>query len=187
MEYAVHIYNCTPIRRLKWQTPYEALNGTQPDVKHLHVFGCGAYVHIPVDVRLNKMSPKSELMTYLGPAPGGHGNLFMRSPNDVVFTSAHALFDEAMFPKCSTQKRKWNVRIGDIPPPNDQNYVPDKDDDDKHRRPPPNKLPERRQDEAPHDEPAVMVFWCHVVATRFPCARHLLAMRKPRDTGAYLI
>ncbi len=47
VEHAVHVYNRTPMRRQNWSTPFELLNGEKPDVKHLRVFGCGAYVHIP--------------------------------------------------------------------------------------------------------------------------------------------
>ena len=50
VEFAVHVYNRTPIKRIAWRTPYEALNGTKPDISHLRVFGCGAYVFIPEDV-----------------------------------------------------------------------------------------------------------------------------------------
>ena len=60
------------------------------------------YVHLPEDVQTNKMAPKSELMVYIGVAPGNKSNfLFMRSPNNVLFTSAHALFNEAYFPCCA--------------------------------------------------------------------------------------
>ena len=104
IEHAVHVYNRTPLRRLKWRTPYEVLNGEAPSIKHLRVFGCGAYVHLPPAVRTNKLSPKSELMVYIGVAPGGHGFRFMRSPNNVIFTLAHALFNEKMFPKCPTNQ-----------------------------------------------------------------------------------
>ncbi|PIL26313.1 hypothetical protein GSI_12069 [Ganoderma sinense ZZ0214-1] len=65
-EHAAHLHNRTPTRRLEWRTPYELLNGTKPDISHLRVFGCGAYVFLPPEVRKNKLSPKSELMIYLG-------------------------------------------------------------------------------------------------------------------------
>ncbi|KAI0055088.1 hypothetical protein BV25DRAFT_1932262, partial [Artomyces pyxidatus] len=80
-------------------TPFETLTGQQPRIDHLRVFGCGAYVHLPPAVCQNKLAPKSELMTYLGVVPGGHGN----PPNNAVFTLAHALFDENMFPKCANK------------------------------------------------------------------------------------
>ena len=64
--HGVHVYNRTPLCRLQWQTPYEAVTGNKPDVSHLRVFGCGAYVYLHPDVRANKLAAKSELMTYLG-------------------------------------------------------------------------------------------------------------------------
>ena len=61
------------------------IHGSQPDIAHLHVFGCTAYMHLPEDVRANKMAPKSELMVYIGVALGNESNfLFMRSPNNVL-------------------------------------------------------------------------------------------------------
>jgi len=43
---AVYLYNRTPIRRLKWRTPYEFVYKKVPSIGHLRVFGCGVYVHI---------------------------------------------------------------------------------------------------------------------------------------------
>ena len=111
LEHAAHVYNRTPIRHLSWQTPHEQLNRKKPTVDHLRVFGCGAYVYIPAEVRSNKLAPKSELMTYLGNAPGGKGWQFMRVPNNIICTSAHAIFDETMFPKCPLAVRRPNTRV----------------------------------------------------------------------------
>jgi hypothetical protein len=67
-----------------------------------------AYVFIPAKTRKDKLAPKSELMVYLGIAPDniikGVNCIFMRSPNNVIFTSPHVLFDETCFPKCSSSK-----------------------------------------------------------------------------------
>ena len=49
--HAVHLYNRTPIRRLKWKTLFEMVNKSIPDVSHLRVFGTTAYVFLPEDVR----------------------------------------------------------------------------------------------------------------------------------------
>ena len=58
-------------------------------------------MHLPEDVQANNMAPKSELMVYIGVAPGNESNfLFMRSPNNVLFTSAHALFNKVHFLCC---------------------------------------------------------------------------------------
>ena len=35
LEHATQVYNRMPIHRLKWQTPYEALNGEAPRIDHL--------------------------------------------------------------------------------------------------------------------------------------------------------
>ncbi|PIL36552.1 hypothetical protein GSI_00241 [Ganoderma sinense ZZ0214-1] len=96
-EHAAHLHNRTPTRRLEWRTPYELLNGTKPDISHLRIFGCGAYVFLPPEVCKNKLSPKSELMIYLGVGAGNHNHKFMRLPNNVIFTAAQALFDESNY------------------------------------------------------------------------------------------
>ena len=112
LDHATHVYNRTPMRRLGWSTPYQKMTSQKPTIDHLRIFGCGAYVFIPAEVRKNKLSPKSELMTYLGCAPGGNGWLFMRGPNNVLFTAAQATFDEGLFPRCpKTQGARENTRL----------------------------------------------------------------------------
>ena len=96
--HAIHVYNHTPLHHHNWQIPFEVLHGSQSDIAHLCIFGCAAYMHLPEDMWANKMAPKSELMVYIGVAPGNKSSfLFMRSLNNVLFTSAHALFNEACF------------------------------------------------------------------------------------------
>ncbi|PIL37704.1 hypothetical protein GSI_01398 [Ganoderma sinense ZZ0214-1] len=138
-EHAAHLHNRTPTRRLEWRTPYELLNGTKPDISHLRVFGCGAYVFLPPEVRKNKLSPKSELMIYLGVGAGNHNHKFMRLPNNVIFTAAQALFDESLFPKCSHEKKRQGQQSVPEPvEPVDQATTPSllPDDGDEPRRPP---------------------------------------------------
>lgn len=153
IEHAVHVYNRTPMRRHKWRTPFEALNGDKPSVERLRVFGCGAYVHIPAETRANKLAPKSELMTYIGNTD--HGWKFMRAPNNVVFISSQAVFDENAFPKCPvTQHRPERHRTAAPPATTDHQSPtgPGGDDDDAMPPRPPYsfpKEPERRPDEGP--------------------------------------
>ena len=95
------------------------LKGELPNIDHLHVFGCGAFVYLPAMARANKMALKSELMTYIGVALGNECNfLFMHSTN-AVFTAAHTIFDEHHFPclpknRCETLE---NPLGGVIPKP----------------------------------------------------------------------
>jgi transposase InsO family protein len=48
--HAVHLYNRTPVQRLKWKTPYELLTGDLPSLDHLRVFGCAAHVFLHEDI-----------------------------------------------------------------------------------------------------------------------------------------
>jgi hypothetical protein len=101
------------MRRLKWDTPYTLLNGEVPDISHLKVFGCGAYMHIPKETHANGLAPKSELMAYLGHTEGIKVFKFMRLSNNTLYHSTTALFDETLFPKCSTLgKKRGTTRIG---------------------------------------------------------------------------
>ena len=43
---AVHVYNVTPISKAEFLTPKEMWSGSKPDISHLRIFGCAAYVHI---------------------------------------------------------------------------------------------------------------------------------------------
>lgn len=127
VQHAVYVYNCTPQQRLIWRTPFETLNKEKPSVKHLRVFSCGAWVFVPSDIRKNKLSPKAELMTYIGQSD--HGNLFMRAPNNVVFTSSHAEFDEEFFPKCPDNKGKTPEHLQGLPRPPSDHRGSDHSDD----------------------------------------------------------
>jgi transposase InsO family protein len=122
IQHAAHIYNRTSLHHLQWKTPFKLLNGQVPDISHLQVFGCGAYVHIPKDVRVNSLSPKSELMTYLGHTEGIKASLFMRPSNNTLFTSVTTLFDETLFPKCDTMRTRGTTRMNkptSVQPPMD--------------------------------------------------------------------
>jgi transposase InsO family protein len=65
---AVYVKNISPTRALDRKlggTPYEAWHGKQPDVKHLRVFGCLAFVHVPEEKR-TKLDYKSKAHIFLG-------------------------------------------------------------------------------------------------------------------------
>lgn len=62
---AAYVRNRSPTSTLKDMTPYEALNGRKPNVKHLRTFGCISHVHIPKDER-EKLDSKSRRCILLG-------------------------------------------------------------------------------------------------------------------------
>ena len=43
---AVHVYNMTPILKAEFLMPKEIWSGKKPDISHLRIFGCAAYVHV---------------------------------------------------------------------------------------------------------------------------------------------
>ena len=92
--HTTHIYNCTPVACLNWCTPHETLKGELPNIDHLCVFGCGAFIYLPAMARANKMAPKSELMTYISVASGNECNFLCMCSTNAVFTAAHTVFDE---------------------------------------------------------------------------------------------
>jgi hypothetical protein len=159
VEHAVHIYNRTPLYRLGWQTPFMNLHGEVPDISHLRVFGCGAYVHIPEARRANKLSPKSEPMIYIGHTEGIKAYKFMRGTNQ-VYTSNTALFDETIFPRCDKQRVRGTTRlnepIGNQPPidaEDDQSKtqpIPSGTDDDQPSYHTP-KIRHKRESAPDHD------------------------------------
>jgi hypothetical protein len=46
-------------------TPKEKFTGKKPDVSHLKVFGCIAYVHVP-NQKKSKLDPKVEKCIFIG-------------------------------------------------------------------------------------------------------------------------
>src|SRR3984893_12489818 len=136
IEHAVYCYNRTPIKCLKWCTPFEVIHRQKPDISKLRVFGCGAYVYLPPSVRKNKLSPKSELMVHIGIVDGIKGYRFMR-PNGSIFTAPSALFDEEMYPRCKTQTRRPTTRLNE--PVDEQ--PSQATEDAPHAPPPPDENP----------------------------------------------
>lgn len=61
---AIYIQNRSPHQILDNMTPKEAFLGTNPNVRHLKVFGCPVYIHIPKDKRI-KLQPSSKKASLL--------------------------------------------------------------------------------------------------------------------------
>jgi len=78
------------------------------------VFGCGAYVFLPKDVRANKLTPKSELITYIKYETGIKEWKFVQ-PSGAIFTGAIATFDKTLFPCCPGAKTLARTDLGETP------------------------------------------------------------------------
>ena len=48
---AVYILNRCPTKTVQEMTPEEAWSGRRPSIRHLRVFGCIAYAHVPDQIR----------------------------------------------------------------------------------------------------------------------------------------
>ncbi len=62
---AIYIMNRTPTAAVHGVTPEEKFTSRKPDLSHLKVFGCIAYVHIPDELR-SKLDPKAEKCVFVG-------------------------------------------------------------------------------------------------------------------------
>jgi hypothetical protein len=98
MNAAVHIYNRSPTRTLKWCTPFEVwYSGKVPDVSHLRVFGCKGYMHVPADKRC-KLDAKAIEVMLVGFEPGAKGYQLWDKQTHSVRLSRDVTFDESSFP-----------------------------------------------------------------------------------------
>ena len=93
VEYVIHIYNRTPIKRLNNKTPYQLVYGNKPDVSHLRNMGCGAYIFLHEYQWVDKLSPHTEYMTFIGLTNGVKGWKFMHNSN-TIFHATKAVFNK---------------------------------------------------------------------------------------------
>jgi hypothetical protein len=61
----VYVQNISPQQVLENKTPEEIFLGDKPEVNHLRIFGCHAYVHVPKDKR-TKLDPSGKKVVFVG-------------------------------------------------------------------------------------------------------------------------
>ena len=71
----IHAYNITPIKCADYKMLKGLWSGQKPNISHLRVFGCLAWVHI-LKKRRHKLQPKSRAMIFVGYEPGSKGYQF---------------------------------------------------------------------------------------------------------------
>ena len=91
------------------------LTGKKPKISHLRVFGCGAYVYLPSEVRANKLTPRSELMIFIGYEDNSY-RFIRHTQGNVIFRSTQAIFDEGHFPKCPSSRPREQMPPGRLTP-----------------------------------------------------------------------
>ena len=94
---AIHVYNVTPIAKDEFKTPKKMWSGLTPNISHLCIFGCSAYVTINKKKR-RKLDLKSQEMTFIGYEPGSKGYQFWDKDSQSIVISHDVKFDESKFP-----------------------------------------------------------------------------------------
>ncbi|KAL4559836.1 hypothetical protein LXL04_031982 [Taraxacum kok-saghyz] len=128
---AVHVINLTPCVPLSFDVPDKVWSGKNVSYRHLRVFGCKAFVHIPKDER-SKLDVKSKPCIFLGYGQDEFGyrlydpvlKKIVRS-RDVVFVEDQTLKDiekSKIVPKSSDDL----VDLDPVPP---QHFEPQNEDD----------------------------------------------------------
>ena len=89
----VYIMNKTPTTIVHNVTPEEKYTGTKPDLSHMKVFGCIAYVHVPDEMR-TKLDPKAEKCVFIGYSLEQKGYRCYNPSTRDVRVSRDVVFDE---------------------------------------------------------------------------------------------
>lgn len=93
---AVYVRNRCPTVALNNKTPYEALNGRKPNVKHLKIFGCISHAHVPKDER-SKLDSKSRRCVLVGYGSGVKGYKLYDLIAKRSLHSRDVIFNESQF------------------------------------------------------------------------------------------
>ncbi|CAL2249531.1 unnamed protein product [Prunus armeniaca] len=91
---AVYLLNRCPTKALQNKTPIEAWSNIKPSAKHLKVFGCICYVHIPKEKR-HKLEEKSEVGIFLGYSSQSKGYRIYNPKTKKFMISRDVKFDES--------------------------------------------------------------------------------------------
>ncbi|XP_026451797.1 uncharacterized protein LOC113352154 [Papaver somniferum] len=99
---AVYLLNRCPTNCLNNITPEEAWRGVRPSVRHLKIFGCIAYAHVPKELR-KELDDKSEKCILVGYSSVTKGYRLYNPEAGKLFTSRDVIFNE---------DSKWNWNNG---------------------------------------------------------------------------
>ncbi len=112
---AVYIMNRTPIATIHSMTPKENFTSKKPDVSHLKVFGCIAYVHVP-DEKRSKLDPKVEKCIFIRYSLEQKGYRCFNPSTRKLQVSRNVVFNEMVswYPPLNIAK-DGEVRNGDVP------------------------------------------------------------------------
>lgn len=90
---AIYLKNRSPTKSPEFKTPYEALYGFKPAVKHLRVFGSKAFAHIPKEDR-RKLDSKAIRCTFIGYCSQYKAYRLFNPSTHKIFVSRDVIFHE---------------------------------------------------------------------------------------------
>lgn len=91
---ATYLHNRTPIKRHQWKTPFEMVHGKQPNIAHLRVYGCKAYLLLKTIPRSHKLEERV-LIGYLIGYDSTNIYRIWYPPSDRIVRVRDATFDES--------------------------------------------------------------------------------------------
>jgi len=92
----VHVRNRCGTSTIKNGTPYQEAYGHKPDISHLRIWGCTAYVHVQKDKR-RSLGPHMEKCVFIGYPAGYKGWKFYNPTTKKTIICERAEFDERSF------------------------------------------------------------------------------------------
>uniref|UniRef100_A0AAG5D8R7 Endonuclease n=1 Tax=Anopheles atroparvus TaxID=41427 RepID=A0AAG5D8R7_ANOAO len=102
---AVYLQNILPTKAAKL-SPFEPWHKVKPDVKHLRVFGCNAWVHVPKEKR-KKLSDTAKQLTFVGYSLEHKAYRFLDQETQQITISRDVRFIEE--PGCSAGRKRINT------------------------------------------------------------------------------
>ena len=115
---ASYLWNQTESRSLPpGKAPYEMVNGKQPDLSHLRIFGSHCWARIPTELQ-TKFGPRSHQVIFLGYLEGVKDYRIQDTTTGAFFTAHDVVFDESLTPliECESNEEDNNT-IDMVPNP----------------------------------------------------------------------
>ncbi|KAJ8884274.1 hypothetical protein PR048_016131 [Dryococelus australis] len=146
---AAYLHNRSPSRVLAGKTPEEVWSGHKPDLRHLRVFGCKAFAHIPRQTR-RRFNEKGEECIFVGYCENSKGyRLLMQGTtrviksHDVVFVENEATHSET---KKGVRKSPNPTTSLQITEDTSTPIINDVEDDTHHKTDSPSQKPSKMED-----------------------------------------
>ena len=97
-----YVYNHISVRYLKWRTPQTVFLENKPKTLYFCVFGCEAYIFLPIEICANKLVPHSELMIFIGYENNKYCFIYYTQENTIFYS----IFDKRLFSRYTNSYTK---------------------------------------------------------------------------------